>query len=214
LTTLVLCGVIGVLVQSSEPQNQDFAGLIVRHLPAWLAWVFVAFIVIAEMSSNYLNIYTGALSALAAGISLRRWRAALLFGVLGGAASAVVLILGDRFLTIYLYFLTVTYVWFPAWCVVVLVDFWQRRGAIDPDQLSGSQLGRLPAWRWAALATFGVGTLATLLFFQQPGFFEGLGARLLFGAQPADISPFVGIGLTLALFVFLTGRGRAPAGAA
>ena len=213
LTTLVLCGVIGVLVQSSDPQNLDFAGLIVRHLPAWLAWVFVAFIVIAEMSSNYLNVYTGALSALASGIRLQRWRAAMLFGVVGGALAGVVLLQGDKFESVYLNFLTVTYVWFPAWCVVVLVDFFRHRQSIDPDRLAASRVSQLPAWRWPALATFGLGTLATLLFFQQPGFYQGLGAHLLFGGQPADISPFVGVGLSLVVFVLLAKRGRSSTAA-
>jgi NCS1 family nucleobase:cation symporter-1 len=211
LTTLVLCGVIGVLVQSSEPQNPDFAGLIVRHLPAWLAWIFVAFIVIAEMSSNYLNIYTGALSALASGIRLRRWRAALLFGVVGGAAAALVLAQGDKFESVYLQFLLVTYVWFPAWCVVVLVDFWRRGEPLDPELLTGGRASRLPAWRWPALATFGIGTAATLLFFQEPGFYQGALAHLLFRDQPADISSAVGVGVSLAIFLVVTRRGQVGA---
>ena len=119
------------VVQSIDAKNQDLAGLIVRNLPTWLAWVFVAFIVIAEMSSNYLNVYTGALSALASGISMRRWLAALVFGLLGGVIAGAVVINADRFESIYLSFLTVTYVWFPAWCTVVLVDFWRRRTPID-----------------------------------------------------------------------------------
>jgi len=207
LSTLVLCGILGVLVQSIDPKNQDLAGLIVRNLPAWLAWVFVAFIVIAEMSSNYLNVYTGALSALASGIRMRRWMAALVFGVIGGAIAGVVVINADRFESIYLSFLTVTYVWFPAWCVVVLVDFWRRRQPIEPDELVGSRLSQLPAWRWPALATFAIGTLGTLLFFQEPGFYVGAGARLLFHDQPADISPFVGVVVSLAALAMLM---RAP----
>ncbi|MFN2464858.1 MAG: cytosine permease [Candidatus Dormibacteria bacterium] len=210
LTTLVLCGVIGVLVQSSEPQNLDFAGLIVRHLPTWLAWVFVAFIVIAEMSSNYLNLYTGALSALASGIRLPRWRAALVFGLLGGALAAFVLAQGDKFESVYLNFLTVTYVWFPAWCIVVLIDFW-RRGDTEQQFLGSSRESRLPAWRWPALATFGLGTGATLLFFQEPSFYQGALARVFFRDQPADISAFVGVAVSAALFLLLSRRTPARA---
>ena len=206
LVTLVLCGVLGVLVQSIDPRNQDLAGLIVRNLPTWLAWVFVAFIVIAEMSSNYLNVYTGALSALASGVRMRRWRAALAFGVVGGGIAALVLVNADRFESVYLSFLTVTYVWFPAWCVVVLVDFWRRRAPIDPEVLAGSRVSELPAWRCPALATFALGTVATLLFFQEPGFYQGVLARVLFQGQPADISPFIGVGVSLALFALFARR--------
>jgi nucleobase:cation symporter-1, NCS1 family len=206
VTTLVLCGVLGILVQSSDPRNQDLAGLIVRNLPAWLALVFVAFIVIAEMSSNYLNVYTAALSALASGLAMARWQAAVAVGLLGGTIAAAVLANADRFESVYVSFLTVTYVWFPAWCIIVLADFRRRRGGVDPATFEGSRSQRLPAWKWPALATFAVGTVATLLFFQEPGFYRGAGARLLFSDQPADISSFVGVGVSLALFAWLARR--------
>ena len=211
VVTLVLCGVLGVLIQSMEPKNLDLAGLIVRNLPAWLAWVFVAFIVIAEMSSNYLNIYTAALSALASGIALRRWQAALVFGILGGAIAGVILLYVDRFATIYFQFLIATYVWFPAWCTIVLVDFWRRREPIDPEELAGSRVRHLPQWRWPALGVFAMGTLATLLFFQEPGFYVGPAAQWLFRDIPADISAFVGVGVTLLLIALLVRPRRATA---
>jgi purine-cytosine permease-like protein len=202
VVTLVICGVLGALVQSIDPKNQDIAGLIVHNLPAWLAWTFAAFIVIAEMSSNYLNIYTASLSGLAIGLRLRRWTAALLMGVIGGGLGAVVLLNADRFETIYLQFLTVTYVWFPAWCIVVLVDYWRRRGRIDIAEITGATT-TARSINWPALATFGLGTAATLLFFQEPGFYQGLGARLLFHDQPADISSFIGVSFSAAVFVIL-----------
>lgn len=207
VVTLVICGVLGALVQSIDPKNQDIAGLIVHNLPTWLAWVFAAFIVIAEMSSNYLNIYTAALSALAIGIRLRRWTAALLVGLVGGGLGAVVLINADRFETIYLQFLTVTYVWFPAWCIVVLADYWRRRGSFNIDEITGAAPPTMgtawPGIKWPALATFGLGTAATLLFFQEPGFYQGLAAKQLFHDQPADISSFVGVGFSAAVFIIL-----------
>jgi NCS1 nucleoside transporter family len=208
--TLVICAILGVLIQSIDPKTQDIAGLIVRNLPTWLAWVFAAFIVIAEMSSNYLNVYTAALSGLAIGIPLRRWSAALLFGLLGGAVGALVLLNADRFESIYLSFLTVTYVWFPAWCIVVLIDFWRRPGQIDIKEMTSHPASWAEGIKWPALATFGLGTLATLLFYQNPPFYQGFGARLLFHDQPGDISSFVGVGFSAILFVLLI-RSRRPA---
>jgi len=208
--TLVICGVLGALVQSIDPKNQDLAGLIVRNVPTWLAWTFAAFIVIAEMSSNYLNVYTASLSGLAIGIRMRRWAAALVVGVIGGFLGGLVLLNADRFLTIYLSFLTVTYVWFPAWCIVVLIDFWRRRGRINIEEITAPASSWAKSLRWPALATFGLGTLATLLFFQEPGFYQGLGARLLFHDQPADISSFVGVGVSAVLFVVLLRFWRRP----
>jgi NCS1 family nucleobase:cation symporter-1 len=209
--TLVICGILGALVQSIDPKSQDLAGLIVRNVPTWLAWTFAAFIVIAEMSSNYLNVYTAALSGLAIGIPMRRWTAALAVGILGGVLGGLVLLNADRFLTIYLNFLIVTYVWFPAWCVVVLIDFWRRRGKIDVGEMTAAPRSWASSLRWPALATLGLGTLATLLFFQEPGFYVGFGARLVFHDQPADISSFVGVGVSAVLFVVLLGLSRRPA---
>lgn len=203
VATLVICGVLGVLVQSIDPKNQDIAGLIVRNLPTWLAWTFAAFIVIAEMSSNYLNVYTAALSGLAIGIPVRRWMAALLVGAVGGILGGLVLLNADRFESTYLSFLTVTYVWFPAWCIVVLLDWRHRRGRVHLDDITAPAHSWSQGIRWPALATFAVGTLATLLFYQEPGFYQGLGARLLFGDQPADISSFVGVGVSAALLLLI-----------
>jgi hypothetical protein len=51
-----------------------------------------------------------------------------------------------------------------------------------------------------------VGTLATLLFYNNQGFFTGVGAWI-FGTQPADISSFVGVAVTVAAFLLLTRYG-------
>ena len=61
------------------------------------------------------------------------------------------------------------------------------------------------------MATLGLGTLATLLFFQEPGFYVGFGAKLVFHEQPADISSFVGVGVSAVLFVVLLRFSRRPA---
>ena len=213
VVTLVFCGVLGVLIQTIDPTNLNIAEIIVKGLPAWLAWVFVAFIVIAEMSSNYLNVYTAALSALAIGIRLRRWTAALVVGGLGGAFAAFIVAQGAGFAQAYFSFLLVTYVWFPAWCVIVLIDFW-RRPALPPaeDFVTGSS--RLPAWNVAALVTFALGTVATLLFFLDPGVFEGPLAKGLFHDPPADISSIAGTLFSGLLFIALLRVTRRPAAGA
>ncbi|MHB8508698.1 MAG: purine-cytosine permease family protein [Candidatus Dormibacteria bacterium] len=194
VATLVFCGVLGALVQSMDPKNPDLAGLIVRNIPTGLAWVFVAFIVIAEMSSNYLNIYTASLSGLAVGIPLRRWSAALTVGLLGGAFAAYVLV-QTSFQSVYLNFLTATYVWFPAWCAVVLFDYYRARAARETASPRAAN--------WPALAAFAMGTIAALLFFQEPGVYQGALAKLFFREQPADLSAFAGLGASLFLFAIL-----------
>ncbi|MEA2645485.1 MAG: nucleobase:cation symporter, family [Chloroflexota bacterium] len=199
--TLFICGVLGALVQTIDPANPAIALLIVPNLPTWLAWVFVAFIVVAEMSSNYLNIYTSALSGLAIGIRLSRWQAAVAVGAVGGVL-ALVIVLQDTFLPQYLLFLGATYVWFPAWCVVVLVDFWRRR-SVGTEDVERANRARRYTLHWPALIAFGIGTLATVAFYNNQPTFEGVGARAIFGVQPADISSFVGIAVSAALFLVL-----------
>jgi NCS1 family nucleobase:cation symporter-1 len=207
LTTLIACGLLGIAVQSVDPTNTNIAAIIVNGIPNWFAWVFVAFIIVAEMSSNYMNVYTAALAALAIGIPVRRWQAALGVGIVAGAFAVWVLIRND-FLGTYVNFLTVTYVWFPAWCIVVLADYVARRGRVDPGETLQPS-GLVQQWRLPALLAFAVGTLATLLFYNNQGFFVGRGAWI-FGTQPADISSFVGVVVTFAAFVLLRRLLRQP----
>jgi NCS1 family nucleobase:cation symporter-1 len=202
VVTLVICGVLGALVATIDPTQQNPALLIVPNLPTALAWIFVAFIVIAEMSSNYLNIYTAALSGLAIGIPMRRWWAVLTVGVIGGAFAFWIVFHGS-FLATYLNFLTVTYVWFPAWCTVVLVDFWRRRGRVDMGAITERPRSWGEAVRLPALAAFGIGTAATLLFYSNQPFYQGWLAQAFFHEQPADISGIVGVVISLALLVVL-----------
>jgi purine-cytosine permease-like protein len=202
VVTLVICGALGALVQTIDPSQQNPALLIVPNLPVALAWIFVAFIVIAEMSSNYLNIYTAALAGLAIGIPLKRWWAVAVFGVVGGLVALVIVFFGD-FLRIYLNFLTVTYVWFPAWCIVVLVDFRRRRGRIDMGEITSRHAGWRESVRLPAITAFAVGTAATLLFYSNQPFYQGWLAKAFFHEQPADVSSIVGVVSSLVLFLVL-----------
>lgn len=210
MVTLVACGLLGIAVQSADAGNPNLAAIIVDGVPVWFAWVFVAFIVIAEMSSNYMNVYTAALSGLAIGIRARRWHAALALGAAGGLCAAWVLVRND-FLGTYVNFLTVTYVWFPAWCIVVLADYRRRRGRLDEAEATRPLRSWADGWRWPALVAFSVGTLATLLFYNNQGFFVGRGAWV-FGSQPADISSLVGVVVTFVVYVTVEGGRRTREG--
>ncbi|HEY6537905.1 MAG TPA: cytosine permease [Candidatus Dormibacteraeota bacterium] len=197
-TSLVLCGLLGAAIQTIDP-GRLLPDLIVASVPVWFAYCFAAFIIVAELSSNYLNVYSAALCALAIGIRLRRWAAAAAAGVLGGLIAALVLFAGVGFQGNYVDFLTITYVWFPAWGLLVILDTLARARDQSPREL----IGRRGYWyhggfRWPLLAAFGAGTLATLLFFNEPpppgqwGFVSPL-AQHLFAGQPADISGLVGV---------------------
>jgi NCS1 family nucleobase:cation symporter-1 len=217
-TSLVLCGLLGAAIQTIDP-GKLLPNLIVATVPVWFGYCFAAFIIVAELSSNYLNVYSAALCALAIGLKVRRWAAATAVGVLGGLIAALVLFAGVGFQGNYVDFLTITYVWFPAWGVLVILDSLWRRREVDPVAL----ISRRGYWytagfRWPIMVAFAAGTLATLLFFNEPpppgewGFVSPL-AQHLFAGQPADISGLVGVLVTaLAYWVARRWEGRKDEG--
>ena len=88
----------------------------------------------------------------------------------------------------YVDFLTITYVWFPAWAVVVILDSLVRHRDSD----SAALVSRRGYWftggfRWPMLAALGCGTLATVLFFNEPPPARRVGIRIALG--PATSSP-------------------------
>jgi NCS1 family nucleobase:cation symporter-1 len=216
VASLVACGLLGAAIQTISP-GRLLPNLIVASVPVAFAYCFAGFIILAELSSNYLNVYSAALCALAIGIRMRRWMAATVVGVLGGLIAALVLFAGSGFQGNYVNFLTITYVWFPAWAMVVILDGYLGIRRAEPDQLvnpHGYWFSR--GVRWPMMAAFLIGTLATVAFFNEPpppgewGFVSPL-AHWLFLGQPADISGFVGVAVTtLAYFAFhsLERRGR------
>ncbi len=204
--SLVACGMLGAAIQTANP-HVLLPSLIVRLVPVWFAVVFAAFIIVAELSSNYLNVYSAALCALAIGLRLRRWAAAFAVGMVGGGVAALVLFAGSGFQANYVNFLTLTYVWFPAWGVVVILDSLVRPRPVDTSQLTS----RHGYWftggmRWPMVIAFAIGTLATIAFFNEPpppgewGWVSPF-AQHLFAGQPADISGFVGTAATVLAYV-------------
>lgn len=209
--SLIGCGLLGAAIQTADP-SRLLPNLIVASVPVSFAYCFAAFIILAELSSNYLNVYSAALCALAIGIRVRRWLAATLVGVVGGLIGAWVLFAGSGFQGNYVNFLTITYVWFPAWAMVVILDGWLGARQIDRGQL----VARRGYWftngyRWPMMAALGLGTLATILFFNEPpppgewGFVSPL-AQHLFQGQPADISGFVGVAVTTICYLLFRSR--------
>ena len=186
--------------------------LIVRLVPLPFAYCFAAFIIVAELSSNYLDVYSAALCALAIGVRVERWVAALGMGLVGGGIAALVLFAGSGFQGNYVNFLTLTYVWFPAWAVVVILDLRLSGARVSPSELVRAR----GYWyrggvRWRTMAAFLIGTAATILFYNEPpppgewGFVSPLAARL-FASQPADISGLVGMAVTAAAYLLLRER--------
>jgi NCS1 family nucleobase:cation symporter-1 len=142
-------------------------------------------IVLGTLTANCLNLYSGALSALAAGIRVPRWLAAVLIGTIGGALA----MLGSRpqqTAEIYTNFLLLLATWAAPWTGVIIVNWWQTRSRL-PDAAEAFALR--PLVRDGCLAWI-AGIVASIPFLDQ-AWFAGWFARA--NPQLGDISYEVGI---------------------
>jgi len=105
-------------------------------LPSWLAVLTLVGIAVGSVSANVLNIYSGTMSFIAAGVKLgfktRRAIMVVIAGVLGGGISYFAV--EDNFRFIFeLFLLTVGY-WLAPWVSILVVDRLLRKGQ-DIDKL-------------------------------------------------------------------------------
>ena len=130
-TSMFLFGALGVLLASVDPKDGgNLLALISANAPLAIVVPFLVFIAVGEVWANYLDVYTAGLSSLALNLRVRRWTAALAFGVIGGILAYVAMFISD-FKDQYTNFLLITYLWVPPWAAVVLVDMFvfKRRPA-------------------------------------------------------------------------------------
>jgi len=108
----------------------------VSTLPAWLGTLTLIGIAVGSVSANVLNIYSGTMSFIAAGVKLgfktRRAIMVVLAGVIGGGLSYFAVEDNFRFL-FELFLLTVGY-WLAPWVAILVVDRLLRKGQ-DIDKL-------------------------------------------------------------------------------
>ena len=143
-----------------------------------------------EIWANYLDVYTAGLVALTLGIRLERWQTALGCGILGAALAAYAVLVND-FHTAYQQFLTLTYLWAPAWAAIVLLAFFvvRRQGLV-----------------WPALTAWLAGTLLSLLFVNYPNIYPGVHAfnqPLIDLLRGADLSGLVSMAVAAGTYAGL-----------
>lgn len=99
-------------------------------LPEWLAVLTLIGIAVGSVSANVLNIYSGTMSFIAAGVKLgfktRRAIMVVLAGVIGGGLSYLAVEDNFRFM-FELFLLTVGY-WLAPWVAILVVDRILRKG--------------------------------------------------------------------------------------
>jgi nucleobase:cation symporter-1, NCS1 family len=196
---MTLLGLFGLLLPTidhtlaTDPAGGVLA-VITRHAPAFVALPFFVFVVLGEIWACYLDVYTAGLVTLTLGIRMERWQTALGCGVLGAALAAYAVVIRD-FHTAYQQFLLLTYLWAPAWAVIVLLAF--RAGG------RGRAAPALIAWA--------LGTAVSLLFVNYPNIYPGVHAfnqPLVDALHGADLSGLVSAAVAGATYLLL--RGPAP----
>lgn len=188
--------VLGLLTALAVGTGTSPVAVLARAMGSWAAPAMAA-TVLGTVTANALNVYTGGLSVLSAGIRLGRPATAALFAVAGGVFAYV----GARgFYLGYENFLLLISYWVAAWVGVILARAIGRDGAAPWSTLA-------PAVRWRLFGAFLVGLAATVPFMDQT-LYEGPVARLLGGG---DIGYWAGLIVAFALARLALGRSRGRA---
>lgn len=132
-------------------------------LPGWLAVLTLIGIAVGSVSANVLNIYSGTMSFIAAGVKFgfktRRAIMVVLAGVIGGSLSY--LAVEDNFKQLFeLFLLTVGY-WLAPWVAILVVDRLLRKGQ-DIDTLVKEETKH---WNPAGPIAFIVATAVSIVLF-------------------------------------------------
>jgi nucleobase:cation symporter-1, NCS1 family len=193
-TVLMAAGAAVALLATFDPGDPT-AGFVAPMPPVVRDLTLVA-IAIGAIAANALNIYSGAMSFLAAGIrinfSLRRAIVALGFGVLG-FLIALAAILNASFGEWYENFLLVIAYWIAPWLGIVFVDRVLRRGTSIAELVPDTARYRNPA----GIISMVVAGAVSIWLFSNQSFYTGLVAK---AAPIGDLTPLVGFVLAALLY--------------
>jgi NCS1 family nucleobase:cation symporter-1 len=190
----ILGAILGGTIALKTP-----ADLFTPWIAPWLRAPLIIAIVVGTISPNVLNIYSAGLSALAAGVRLKQWQAALLTG---GIGLLIALMTYRNFYQDYellLFFLG--YLIFPRFPVM----------AIGHARPRVARLARIEVGTAGFLAWF-AGLLCSVPFWNQPPVFVGWFASRF--PRFGDISFFVGAAVAALVYLGMTAAKPRPASAA
>lgn len=184
-----LGAVIGASVNLAHPSD-----LFTPWLPGWFKLPLIIAIIIGTISANILNIYSAALSALAVGLRLKQYQAAIATGLLGTVISVLA---ATNFIKDYESFLFFLGYWAAPWAAIVFTGHMTKRVSRLPNASAG-----FVAWI--------IGIAASVPFFNQYPLFVGPMANAYPGL--GDIS--FAVGACVAIIAYLVLTTSAPAYAA
>jgi NCS1 family nucleobase:cation symporter-1 len=199
-TILMAAGAAVAVAVGADGVDSDPTGSFVSEMPTVIADATLVAIAVGAIAANALNIYSGAMSFLAAGIripfALRRAIIAIGFGVIGFVIALIAVINAD-FHTTYENFLLVIAYWIAPWLGIVLVDRFLRRGTAIASLLPDSAKYR----NAAGIVSLLVAGVVSIWLFSNQKFFSGVIAS----AAPAigDLTPLVGFVLAGLIYAIL-----------
>ena len=180
----------------------DPTGSFVAPMPEVVRNFTLVAIAVGAIAANALNIYSGAMSFLAAGIKipfrLRRAIVALGFGVLGFIIA--LLALPDAGHSYENFLLVIAY-WIAPWLAIVLVDRLLRRGTSIAELVPDAAKYRNPA----GIISLVVAGAVSIFLFSNQAIYSGVVVVATGGlASPlGDLTPLVGFVLAGALYAVL-----------
>lgn len=199
LSTTVLMSVGAAVALLPGFNADDPTGSFVAPMDDWFAGIVLFGIAAGAVAANALNLYSGAMSFLAAGIKLPfAWRRGIVVVIAGvfGTALAMYAIINRDFYQSYDYFLLVVAYWVAPWLGVVITDRVLRRGTSIDQMVAESPRYRnaagLTAWMLAMVVSIG-------LFANQVLYTGWVAANYPIG----DLTPVVGFVLGAGLYALL-----------
>jgi NCS1 family nucleobase:cation symporter-1 len=201
-TVLMAAGAAAALIPGFNPDDPTTS--FVSGMPTVTRDLTLIAIAVGAIAANALNIYSGAMSFLAAGVkipfALRRAIIAIGFGIVGGVL-ALVAVLNSSFASSYENFLLVIAYWIAPWLGIVLMDRLLRRGTAIAPFVPDSAKYRNPA---GIVSLVVAGVISIWLFSNQSYYTGPVASHTSIG----DLTPLVGFMLAAAIYlvVFLVVR--------
>ncbi|MEO6532470.1 MAG: cytosine permease [Pseudolysinimonas sp.] len=187
------------------PKGASPTDAFVSGMPTWISDITLVAIAVGAIAANALNIYSGSMSFLAAGVkipfALRRAIIAFAFGILGFVIALVSIL--TNYTNNYENFLLVIAYWIAPWLGVVLVDRLLRRGTAIAAFIPDRAKYRNPA---GPISLVIAGVVSIVLFANQT-LYSGLVVQATGGVKSpiGDLTPLVGFVLAGVLyFIFFT----------
>lgn len=196
-TVLMVAGAAAATLAGFDPDDPTSSFTAAEAMPVWIGRLTLLAIAVGAIAANALNIYSGAMSFLAAGVRIRfSLRRAIVAVGFGGIGFFIALVASTDPKNTYESFLLVIAYWIAPWLGVVLTDRYLRRGThlapfLGDDARYSNRAG---------LFAFLIGLVVSVALFSNQTLFVGVLAK---DSGIGDLTPFVGFVLAALFYVLL-----------